>query len=245
MLCTAAALGGAGGTLLDLACALEAAAEALVPGPLLSTATGAALLAEHADTPAAKRLLPGVCDGSVRLGLAPSCASLRLGDRRDSVSGTVRVVADAGTATHLLLGASTGERETWFVLPADAVIANQKAIAADNAYLAICRPAPGIYPLGYVPHNHHFLWWAASMEGAGAKALASGQDFLKAYAQYQHWIPITPRDQLIIRGELGTTLSDLRTDVAALRAEALGSSERTVRREWVKARALLLNLLSR
>ncbi|MGE5718606.1 MAG: acyl-CoA dehydrogenase [Nocardioidaceae bacterium] len=114
------ALGGAGGTLLDLACALEAAAEALVPGPLLSTATGAALLAEHADTPAAKRLLPGVCDGSIRLGLAPSCASLTLGERRDSVSGTVRVVADAGTATHLLLGVSTGEQETWFVLPADA-----------------------------------------------------------------------------------------------------------------------------
>ena len=24
----------------------------------------------------------------------------------------------------------------------------------------------GLYPLGYVPHNHHFLWFAASMEGA-------------------------------------------------------------------------------
>ncbi|MGH8129877.1 MAG: tetratricopeptide repeat protein, partial [Steroidobacteraceae bacterium] len=40
----------------------------------------------------------------------------------------------------------------------DAVIANQKAIAADDSYLAICQPAPGVYPLGYVPHNHHFLW---------------------------------------------------------------------------------------
>jgi tetratricopeptide (TPR) repeat protein len=49
----------------------------------------------------------------------------------------------------------------------DAVIANQKAIAADDAYLAMCRGnAQGIYPLGYVPHNHHFLWFAASMGGA-------------------------------------------------------------------------------
>jgi tetratricopeptide (TPR) repeat protein len=49
----------------------------------------------------------------------------------------------------------------------DAVIANQKAIAADDAYLATCRGnAQGLYPLGYVPHNHHFLWFAASMEGA-------------------------------------------------------------------------------
>ena len=53
----------------------------------------------------------------------------------------------------------------------DAVIANQKAIAADDAYLAICRPQPGVYPLGYVPHNHHFLWFAATMEGASAIAL--------------------------------------------------------------------------
>jgi tetratricopeptide (TPR) repeat protein len=53
----------------------------------------------------------------------------------------------------------------------DAVLANQKAIAADDAYLAICSGrVQGIYPLGYVPHNHHFLWFAASMEGASAVA---------------------------------------------------------------------------
>ncbi|MGH8136086.1 MAG: tetratricopeptide repeat protein [Steroidobacteraceae bacterium] len=55
----------------------------------------------------------------------------------------------------------------------DAVIANEKAIAADDAYLAICKPGPGVYPLGYVPHNHHFLWFAATMEGASAIALNS------------------------------------------------------------------------
>jgi tetratricopeptide (TPR) repeat protein len=49
----------------------------------------------------------------------------------------------------------------------DAVIANQVAIAADNDYLATCGPnVKGVYPLGYVPHNPHFLWFAASMEGA-------------------------------------------------------------------------------
>lgn len=53
----------------------------------------------------------------------------------------------------------------------DAVIANQKAIVADDNYLAICKPGPGVYPLGYVPHNHHFLWFAATMEGASAIAL--------------------------------------------------------------------------
>ncbi|MDH4260839.1 MAG: hypothetical protein OEW16_11140 [Gammaproteobacteria bacterium] len=53
----------------------------------------------------------------------------------------------------------------------DAVIANQKAIVADDNYLAICKPGPGVYPLGYVPHNHHFLWFAATLEGASAIAI--------------------------------------------------------------------------
>ena len=30
---------------------------------------------------------------------------------------------------------------------------------------------------------------------------------MKAYAQYQHWFPITPKDQFTIRGELGTTFA--------------------------------------
>jgi tetratricopeptide (TPR) repeat protein len=53
----------------------------------------------------------------------------------------------------------------------DAVIANQTAIEADNAYLSACRGnVQGLYPLGYVPHNHHFLWFAASMEGSSRVA---------------------------------------------------------------------------
>lgn len=55
----------------------------------------------------------------------------------------------------------------------DAVIANQRAIEADNSYLVACRPGPGVYPLGYVPHNHHFLWFAATMTGNRQIALAA------------------------------------------------------------------------
>ena len=46
----------------------------------------------------------------------------------------------------------------------DAAVANQKAIAVDNNYITQCH-AQGIYPLAYMPHNHHFLWFAATMEG--------------------------------------------------------------------------------
>lgn len=81
----------------------------------------------------------------------------------------------------------------------DAVLANQLAIKADDEYLAICRgSAKGLYPMGYVPHNHHFLWFAASMEGASALAkLAADKTAEKAnlpdvirqpgYAGLQHY----------------------------------------------------------
>lgn len=57
----------------------------------------------------------------------------------------------------------------------DAVVANEIAIQADDAYLAICRPGAGVYPLGYVPHNHHFLWFAATMIGDSETALAAAR----------------------------------------------------------------------
>jgi tetratricopeptide (TPR) repeat protein len=53
---------------------------------------------------------------------------------------------------------------------ADAVSVNQKAVLADEDYIAQCR-AQGIYPLGYYPHNTHFLAGAAMMEGASKQAI--------------------------------------------------------------------------
>jgi hypothetical protein len=61
----------------------------------------------------------------------------------------------------------------------DAVVSNQKAAAADDSYLATCRPGVAVYPLAYVPHNHHFLWWAATMEGATAEAIAAADETAK------------------------------------------------------------------
>lgn len=56
----------------------------------------------------------------------------------------------------------------------DAVAANQRAIVADDAYVTQCH-AQGAYPIGYMPHNHHFLWSAATMEGASALAIAAAR----------------------------------------------------------------------
>lgn len=52
----------------------------------------------------------------------------------------------------------------------DAVITNQKAILADEDYISQCF-AQGLYPLGYYPHNIHFLWSSASLLGASDIAI--------------------------------------------------------------------------
>jgi tetratricopeptide (TPR) repeat protein len=46
----------------------------------------------------------------------------------------------------------------------DAVTVNQAAILADEDYISQCY-SQGMYPLGYYPHNIHFLWSAASLLG--------------------------------------------------------------------------------
>lgn len=56
----------------------------------------------------------------------------------------------------------------------DAAIANQRAIAADQDYVTHCH-ALGIYPLAYMPHNHHFLWMSATMEGQSKTAIESAR----------------------------------------------------------------------
>jgi hypothetical protein len=57
----------------------------------------------------------------------------------------------------------------------DAAIANQKAIAADQDYITQCY-AQGIYPLAYMPHNHHFLWFSAIHEGNSKLAMEAAQN---------------------------------------------------------------------
>ena len=56
----------------------------------------------------------------------------------------------------------------------DAVKANQLAIVADEDYITQCR-AQGLYPLGYYPHNIHFLWFAATMAGQSELAISSAR----------------------------------------------------------------------
>jgi len=57
---------------------------------------------------------------------------------------------------------------------ADASKSNEDAIAADEDYITQCR-AQGVYPLAYYPHNIHFLWDSASMEGRSRVAIEAAR----------------------------------------------------------------------
>ena len=53
---------------------------------------------------------------------------------------------------------------------ADAAKSNELAVMADEDYITQCN-AQGLYPMGYYPHNIHFLWFAATMDGRGQLAI--------------------------------------------------------------------------
>ncbi|MGH9319119.1 MAG: tetratricopeptide repeat protein [Vicinamibacteria bacterium] len=56
----------------------------------------------------------------------------------------------------------------------DSAKSNEMAALADEDYITQCR-AQGLYPMGYYPHNIHFLWFAASRDGRAQLAIDSAR----------------------------------------------------------------------
>jgi tetratricopeptide (TPR) repeat protein len=120
----------------------------------------------------------------------------------------------------------------------DAAEANRRAIVADDAYVTQCH-AQGLYPLAYMPHNHHFLWAAATFEGDSRTALASARhiahhvdrELLRApgYGTLQHFL-VTPLYALVRFGRWDEVLAYPRPDEDLLYPEGV----------WRYARGLAL-----
>jgi alkylation response protein AidB-like acyl-CoA dehydrogenase len=111
-------VGGGGGAVTDLAVALEQAADALVPGPVLTTALVGLVLAETGEN---AEILTRLTSGELTAGVALSAADLRAEPAPDGgvlLHGTARPVLGSGL---LLLAAPTAEGEdVWCVVDADA-----------------------------------------------------------------------------------------------------------------------------
>ena len=56
----------------------------------------------------------------------------------------------------------------------DSLATNLRAVKVDEAYIAAQKPA-GVYPLGYYPHNVHFVMVSAQMGGDGRTVVASAE----------------------------------------------------------------------
>ena len=114
------AVGGQGGSLVDAACVIEAAATALLPGPLLPTViTGAVALSVGDNVPAADKLLSDLAAGGTATVALPETGNLRAtatdgGWRVTGSSGDVLGVCSAGV---ILAAAKRDDDETlWFVV---------------------------------------------------------------------------------------------------------------------------------
>ena len=60
----------------------------------------------------------------------------------------------------------------------DAINANVHAVHADESYIASERPS-GLYPVGYYPHNYHFLSFAATMAGRSEVAIEAAKKLVE------------------------------------------------------------------
>ena len=97
---------------------------------------------------------------------------------------------------------------------ADASASNERAILADEDYIAQCQ-AQGIYPIGYYPHNIHFLWSASTMERRSDVAIDSARkvaakmpkDFLEEFVAGQDFLA-TPYYALVRFGKWDEMLTE-------------------------------------
>ena len=112
-------LGGQGGSLVDAACVIEAAATALLPGPLLSTMIAGAVTLCADDAPATKALLTDLAAGRAAAVVLPTHGDLRAtpADGGWRVSGSSGDVLGACSAGAILIAADAGDGATlWFVV---------------------------------------------------------------------------------------------------------------------------------
>ena len=108
--------GGAGAGVAELAAALEPAAEALLPGPVLPTCAAGLLLAGCGRS---DEVVRAVAEGEISVAVAAETGSLSAVDAEGgwSVSGSVAPVLSAPEASHLLLGAQTPDGgDVWFLV---------------------------------------------------------------------------------------------------------------------------------
>ncbi|HLN69944.1 MAG TPA: acyl-CoA dehydrogenase family protein [Streptosporangiaceae bacterium] len=185
--------GGAGGTLADLAAALEQLAIALVPGPVMPTVlAGLLFTAAGATAP-----LPALAAGQLTVAVALTAGLLtgtRAADGTLRVTGRAGPVLGAGTTSHLLLGCATEAGDAWFWIAADhpgATVAARRPVdfsrsLADVTLTGAAVPAAQILTglEGARVRDLAATVYAAEAAGVGAWCSGIAADYAKARRQF-------------------------------------------------------------
>ncbi|BBY76145.1 acyl-CoA dehydrogenase [Mycolicibacterium parafortuitum] len=112
-------IGGQGGTLIDVACVLEAAALALLPGPVLQTVTASAIAALAGDVAPVRDVLGRICGGAAAAVILPSGSGFHATSAEGgwTIDGASPVTLGVNAAGVLVAAATTNDGgTTWFVL---------------------------------------------------------------------------------------------------------------------------------
>ena len=111
-------IGGQGGTLTDAACMVEAAAIALLPGPVLPTVTASAVALLADDTPPAQGLLRRLADGAPSAVILPQDSAFQASPTVDgwAVSGTSAAALGLQSAQVILASARVDAATVWFAI---------------------------------------------------------------------------------------------------------------------------------
>ena len=199
-------VGGAGCGVSDAAAALEEAAAALVPGPLLPTVLAGLLLARHAEPGLAQRVLPRLVAGELTAATALRADELhaeRCADQVIRVSGEIHAVPGATVDSWLILAATLGDTDS-----GSRGIAGPSGGATDLAGGATVGTGPSP------------IWFAVGADQPGVTVVAQPPlDFSRPVATVRLDAVAIPADQ-VLAAETGAEATALAATLAA--AEAVG-----------------------
>ncbi|RYE00870.1 MAG: hypothetical protein EOP61_12840 [Sphingomonadales bacterium] len=109
----------------------------------------------------------------------------------------------------------------------DSVKANEAAAKVDEDYIKQCN-AQGFYPAMYYPHNIHFLWSAASMQGQSKVALQAAKKLADNVSleqidqfptiEFFKTVPLLTIADNLLLGEIAMAGKDMKTAIASFEA---------------------------
>ena len=226
-----AAAGGAGGTVTDLAAALEELTLALAPGPVLPTLLAGLVLAPHAGLPAVPPLLTALAAGEATATVGLPAATLTgawqaAGQLR--VTGEIGPVLSGGPSGQLLAAAVTGDSDVWFCIPAT----HPGITVTERTPVDFSRPLATIRFTGAVIAPGQIL---AGVSTARVRALAATLYAVEA-AAVAGWCSVTAAEYARTRHQFGRPIGSFQA-VKHLCAGLLCRAERAAALAWDAARA--------